>query len=94
MKSSQLTKLLFFTILVFFITSCTPGSENFNEETAGFLMGLWHGFISLFSFIGSLFIDNLGIYEINNNGNWYNFGFILGVSMFFGGSGKGCCRRK
>ena len=88
------TKLFFFLLIVILITSCTPGSENFNEEQAGFLMGLWHGFISFFTFVGSLFIDNLGIYEINNNGGWYNFGFILGVSVFFGGGGKGACGRR
>lgn len=94
MKTSLFTKLLLFIIVLVFITSCTPGSENFHEESAGFFMGLWHGFIALFTFIGSLFIDNLGIYEINNNGGWYNFGFIIGISMFFGGSGKGCCRNR
>ncbi|MCF6170232.1 MAG: hypothetical protein L3J66_04545 [Bacteroidales bacterium] len=75
-------------------TSCAPGSEGFNTEPAGFLMGLWHGFISLFTFIISLFVDGVGMYEINNNGAWYNFGFILGVSAFFGGSSKGTCGRK
>jgi hypothetical protein len=33
------------------------------------------------------------IYEIHNNGGWYNFGFLLGVSIFFGGSGSGACKR-
>lgn len=94
MKLSLIKNLLFIIVISLFITSCTPGSESFNEESAGFFMGLWHGFIALFTFIGSLFIDNLGIYEINNNGGWYNFGFIIGVSMFFGGSGKGCCRSR
>ncbi|MFC2088797.1 hypothetical protein ACFLSX_04280, partial [Calditrichota bacterium] len=55
--------------------------------------GLWHGFISLFSFIASLFYDNVSIYEVHNNGNWYNLGFILGIMCFFGGSGGGAGRR-
>ena len=28
---------------------------------------------------------NVNIYEVNNNGNWYNFGFMLGVAVVFSG---------
>jgi hypothetical protein len=28
------------------------------------------------------------IYEVNNNGRWYDFGFIIGVSGAFGGGGS------
>jgi hypothetical protein len=69
----------------------TPDRDN---EIAGFWQGLWHGFISPFAFIVSLFSDNVGIYEVHNNGNWYNFGFLLGVSIIFGGSGGGAARRR
>ncbi|MBC8319832.1 MAG: hypothetical protein H8E34_03820 [Bacteroidetes bacterium] len=92
MKKSKINLWLLFILMTFLVTSCAPGSENFNEQTAGFLMGLWHGFISLFTFIISLFSDNVGIYEVNNNGGWYNFGFILGISIFYGGGSKGTCR--
>jgi hypothetical protein len=34
--------------------------------------------IMTFSFIGSLFSDDIAIYAVNNNGAWYNFGFIGG----------------
>jgi hypothetical protein len=43
-------------------------------------------------FIISLFNDSVGIYEMHNNGGWYNFGFLLGASIIFGGSGGGACR--
>jgi len=33
----------------------------------------------------SLFNPDVGIYEYNNNGGWYNFGFVLGA----GSSGSG-----
>ena len=33
----------------------------------------------------SLFTSEVNIYEVQNNGNWYDFGFILGVAMAFGG---------
>ncbi len=54
----------------------------------------WHGFISPFTFLISLFSDTVHIYEIHNNGGWYNFGFLLGASIIFGGSGGGAARRR
>jgi hypothetical protein len=30
----------------------------------------------------------VNIYETNNNGGWYNFGFILGASSSLGGGSK------
>jgi hypothetical protein len=69
----------------------TPDEDG---EIAGFWRGLWHGFISPFAFLVSLFSDNVNIYEVHNNGNWYNFGFMIGVSIIFGGSGGGAARRR
>ena len=92
MKSTRIKTWLLLVAIAIMVTSCAPGSENFIAQPAGFFMGLWHGFISLFTFIISLFSDNIGIYEANNNGGWYNFGFILGISIFYGGSSKGTCR--
>lgn len=78
--------LLLFVIL--FITSCAPGNEKFDISPAGFWMGLWHGLISLFTFIISLFRDDVTIYEINNTGKMYNLGFIFGILIFYGGGSK------
>lgn len=46
----------------------------------GFWGGLWHGATVPFSWIGSLFSDNIALYAVENNGGWYNFGFIIGIS--------------
>jgi hypothetical protein len=79
---------------------CTPGpnpladSPRDRGDIAGFWTGLWQGFIVLFTFIISLFTDNVRPYEVHNNGNWYNFGFLLGVMIFFGGGGGGACKGK
>lgn len=54
---------------------------------AGFWVGLWHGIIMPITFIVSLFNPKVGIYEINNNGGWYNFGFVLGASATGSGGG-------
>ena len=50
----------------------------------GFVMGLFHGFIIGFSFVGSLFSD-VRIYAFPNSGGWYDFGFMLGISAVFSG---------
>lgn len=55
------------------ITPCLTGHQY------GFWGGLWHGMIAPFSFIGSLFSDDIAVWAINNNGGWYAFGFCLGV---------------
>jgi hypothetical protein len=54
-----------------------------NIEPIGFLSGLFHGFIIIISFIGSLFFDDITIYAIYNNGGWYNFGYIIGVYILY-----------
>lgn len=61
-------------------------------ETAGFWLGLWHGIIAPITFIISLFNAKVGVFDVHNNGGWYTFGFLLGVSMSFGGGGRGTKR--
>ena len=57
-----------------------------NANPAGFWGGLWHGMIAPFTFLISLFTEGVSIYETNNNGRWYNFGFMLGIGAYAGGS--------
>lgn len=82
-------------LVILSMTACVAGpndmmkTANPDGEIAGFWTGLLHGFISFFTFIISLFKDTVNVYEVHNSGNWYDFGFILGVSAFFGGSGGG-----
>lgn len=91
-KNLRFLPVFLLVLIALVLTSCAPGNEKFDLAPAGFWMGLWHGFISFFTFIISLFSDSVDVYEVNNNGNWYNFGFILGISMFYGGGSKSCCR--
>jgi hypothetical protein len=95
MKRQLILVTIFLTAVL--LTSCAPGPNSaavISESVAGFWLGLWHGFISLFTFIISLFRDDVSIYEVVNNGGWYNFGFILGVMIFWGGSGGGAAGSK
>lgn len=57
-------------------------------EPAGFWAGLWHGLISPITFFISLLTPDVRIYETNNRGRLYDFGFIIGVSGAFGSSGS------
>ena len=58
----------------------------------GFVMGLFHGFIIGFSFVGSLFSD-VRIYAFPNSGGWYDFGYLIGAATFLGGSGASSKKR-
>lgn len=51
------------------------------RNPAGFWWGLWNGLTIGFSFIGSLFNDTIAIYDVNNNGGWYDWGFNTGVGI-------------
>lgn len=65
-----------------------------STQLAGFWLGLWHGLISPITFLVSLFNDHVSIYEVHNNGGWYNFGFMIGVSVIFGGGPGSASRRR
>jgi len=76
--------LLFLLIIMGSISCATHSPELMTDQPPGFLKGLLHGFIILFSFIAELFTD-YKIYAYPNSGGWYDFGFLLGVMIFFGG---------
>lgn len=52
----------------------------------GFLHGVLHGFIFPFAFIASLFMDDVAVYQVPNNGGWYDFGYFVGIVVLGGGS--------
>jgi hypothetical protein len=87
-------------IAVLSIVGCAPGPNSFTNTNndkgyvPGFWYGLWNGIISPVTFIISLFNGKVQMYEVHNSGGWYNFGFILGISIAFGGSAGGAARRR
>ena len=54
---------------------------------------LWQGFIAPIAFLVSLFNHNVGIYQVHNNGAWYDFGYIVGLTIFFSGGTAGARTR-
>lgn len=87
--------LLLILPVISFLTfiGCATQSAGGTSNPPGFWHGLLHGFILLFSFIASLF-THYTIYAFPNTGGWYNFGFLLGVMIFFGGGGAGAKGRR
>lgn len=82
MKSLTLFKqLLIFAIILLVMTGCAHQPTPNAYDPPGFLSGFLHGFIILFSFIGSIFTD-IRIYSFPNSGFFYDFGYFLGVSFF------------
>jgi len=68
--------------LLFVLTGCADSVDHITAasiEPVGFLHGLWHGVIIIWSFVSSLFIDDVAIYATYNNGAWYDFGFVTGI---------------
>jgi len=92
--------LLLLTLFLVLLTACAAGpNPNVgvavdNGAVAGFWMGLWHGFIFPFTFLISLFNKEVGVYELHNSGGWYNFGYLIGLSIIFGGGGRSAARRR
>ena len=76
----KLIALLFTLVLLSSCADVQPNIEPCLEgHVYGFWGGLWHGLVAPLSWIASLFSDDIAVWAVNNNGGWYNFGFILGV---------------
>ena len=73
-------------IIVLAISGCAHQPQPSAFEPPGFWFGLLHGFLILFSFVGSLFTD-VRIYALPNSGGWYDFGYLIGAAVFLGGGG-------
>ena len=86
---------LMIALLVMLLAGCAAGPNDLSNtpdgegEVTGFWKGLWHGIIAPVTFVISLFTDKVHMYEVHNNGSWYNFGFLLGMLIFLGGGGRG-----
>lgn len=69
------------------IAGCIPGDGKHTAgKPAGFFWGIWHGWIAPISLIwGLLFNSEIRLYESNNTGWAYDFGFYIAVISGFGG---------
>jgi len=84
----NISKIILAIIAISFIASCAQSPNvivDIPDETYiyGFWAGTWHGMISGLAFIASLFDDSIKIYAVNNNGHWYDFGYVGGGFFLF-----------
>lgn len=84
-KKNMKNKLILLTLVGILFVSCADVSSitflDPTEHTYGFWGGVWHGMIMAPAFIGSLFDRDIAIYAVNNDGVWYNFGFVGGFGF-------------
>jgi fructose-specific phosphotransferase system IIC component len=88
--SYKTVSLLFLIMLTLSLTltSCIPETSVIITEgtdSSGFLMGIWHGWIAPVSLIAKIFNDSFTIYDSDNTGFWYDFGFYIAILGGFGG---------
>jgi len=83
----RITVLLIVALIIstLLLTACAPGTTHYERRPAGFLSGIWHGWIAPVSLIWHLFNPSIRIYEPNNTGGWYDFGFYIAIIGGFGG---------
>jgi hypothetical protein len=66
----------------------TQSAAAVAPQAPGFLLGLWHGFIFPVAWLLSLFMPDVSVYAVPNNGGWYDFGYFLGIAVFGVGARK------
>jgi uncharacterized spore protein YtfJ len=87
-------------IMLFMMVGCMAGPNTLANtpdkqgRIGGLGLGIWHGLIAPVTFVISLFNNDVHMYDVHNNGNQYNIGFILGLVLFFSlGTGSIFSRR-
>jgi len=85
-RSGHLVLAVLLAATVLLLASCLPGDgKNSAVKPANFLMGIWHGWVAPISIIAGLFNKAIRVYEVNNTGWWYDFGFYMAIISGFGG---------
>ena len=72
--------------LLLLAACATQTGAAVQPQAPGFLLGMWHGFIFPFAWVISLFVPDVAIYAVPNNGGWYDFGFFVGIVVLGGGA--------
>lgn len=83
-RTGLVVSMLMVSLLL--LSACVPGDgTNDVERQAGFFWGVWHGWIAPVSLIMGWFNPGVRVYEVNNTGWWYDFGFYIAIIGGFGG---------
>jgi hypothetical protein len=62
-----------------------------HADVPGFFSGIWHGLVAPIALVAGIFSD-VRVYNFPNSGGWYDFGFLLGISVWGGGGGAAARR--
>lgn len=86
MNKKYLILSILIILITMLLTGCMPGGGRYTfKDPAGFLSGIWHGWIAPISLIRGIFNPDIRIYEPINTGWWYDFGFYMAIISGFGG---------
>jgi len=90
---TQLLKISLIVVVAIAVAGCASrGASSISEDGPGFFLGVWHGMIAPFAFIGHIFDDSIAVYASPNSGGWYDFGFLLGVGALSSGTTNAASR--
>ena len=86
MKTKAVILLIIILLAAGLMTGCLPGDGKRTASRPGnFITGIWHGWIAPISIIVGIFDKKIRVYEVNNTGWWYDFGFYMAIISGFGG---------
>ncbi len=86
MRRRILLLIVLLLIGTFLIAGCFPvDGGRPDDDRAGFFMGIWHGWIAPISIVLGFFDSKIRVYEVQNTGWWYDFGYYMAIISGFGG---------
>lgn len=78
--------IIIFIGLVLVLPNHIPGIGIYTDsKPAGFLAGIWHGWVAPINLFMSIFDSRITIFESTNSGWWYQCGYYLAIIGGFGG---------
>ena len=87
MPNTSIKRVILFSTLILsliiLLGSCASQPTPASYDPPGFFIGIVHGLLILFSFVGSIFMD-IRIYAFPNSGVMYDFGYLIGLFVLLG----------
>ena len=82
--ASLVVAAIFIGLFVWYAQTVIP--HTYPTQYTNLFWGFVHGIFIIPTFFWSLFAHSVTIYQAPNDGNWYNIGYFIGISMILGGS--------
>jgi hypothetical protein len=93
--TKRIMTFVFLGLVLVALSGCIPGDGSASaSDPAGFLWGIWHGWLAPLTLIIGIFDHNIRVYEVYNSGWWYDFGFYMAIIAGFGGLALSRKRKK